>query len=487
MSYPANIGVRGIRLIRVMEAFLDRLDQTAHCNWEGLAPCRLIPPALGRSEPPGTLVGVPDARRVLIVTQFFLPGEPSRLREIQRALALNCSNEVVAGIYLLVERPYTDEELGIVCAKITQEVIGRRLTFADVFGGSWGRKAGGGAVCILANADISFDSSISAAQAVDLTNHVLCLRRTEVNTSGTCASPVYAQDAWVWNGMPMDNVKCDFEVGRSGCDNRLVHELLRGGKVPTAFDRVKAWHHHRASERPARAVGRIDGPYLGLVPLQKSGMHPTGDALALAAAIGRGPLIAANLCSGGGRVAHWGSNPADRPSAEAREEGIRGYLASDNYGAELYGRLYTRGLRACTHLLRPAPWEKECVGWATALAEGMDSDVVHLHSDAAAHLNHPLIVDLVFGRSPAMTDTKITLQKSLVAEGPFIERYGKLCEMLSVSLADLPPGCVVRLALGAFSVPLLAFLAQKSISAVCLSEIRVGVKREVTLRPRLVG
>ena len=178
-----------------METFLNRLDQTGPSHWEGLSPCRLIPPALGRSEPPGMAAGVAGERRILVVTQFFIPDEPSRLREIQQALALNCSNEAVTDIKLLVERPYTPKELGIDCPKITQEVIGRRLKFSDAFSRRWAVSDGEKAVCILANADISFDASVSVTQAVDLTHHVLCIRRTEANTSGTCASPVYAQDA----------------------------------------------------------------------------------------------------------------------------------------------------------------------------------------------------------------------------------------------------------------------------------------------------
>ena len=487
MSFPVNIGVRGKRLNRSMKAFLETLDVTGAVGWRGVTPCRLMPAALGRSEPPRTVNNRRVRRRVILLSQFFLPSEPTRLREIQRALALNCSNEEIAEVRLLVEREYSCAELGVECSKIVQEVIGRRLKFFDAFGRSWFGYEKERPVCVLANADISFDNTLSAVHTLNLTNHVLCLRRTEMEAACASPSPVYSQDAWIWDGVKMDDVRCDIEVGRSGCDNRLVYELLRGGKVPTVFDDVKAWHHHLSPKRPGRAVGRIDGPYMGLVPQRQSGMHPTGDALALREALSGGTLIAANLCSGGGRVAHWGSDLTVRPSEEAREEGIRAYIASDNYGAELYARLYARGLRTCTHVLRPAPWEEDCDEWVTSLIERLDSDVVHLHSDAAAHLEHPGMVDLEFGRSSGVSATRIVLQKSLVAEGPFIARYGKLCEMLGAQLSGLAPGLVLRVNLGAFSVPLLDFLAKNGHSAVCRSEIRIGVKREVALSPRLVG
>ena len=68
-----------------------------------------------------------------ICYQFYIDKSAERQKEIVECLARNVSNPLIDKIYLLNEKIYTDEELGIKSDKIIQKNIHKRLTYKDLF------------------------------------------------------------------------------------------------------------------------------------------------------------------------------------------------------------------------------------------------------------------------------------------------------------------------------------------------------------------
>ena len=74
-----------------------------------------------------------NSDNVHIFTQFFIPSNKHRHDELKKCLKLNALNRDVYQIHLLVEKQYSIAELGTSSDKIIQTVIGKRLTFQEVF------------------------------------------------------------------------------------------------------------------------------------------------------------------------------------------------------------------------------------------------------------------------------------------------------------------------------------------------------------------
>ena len=91
-----------------------------------------------------------------MITQFFIPKDNHRYNEIKYCLKNNLQNSKIDIVYLLVERMYTNEELGIHSSKIIQINIGKRLCYSDFF--SFIRENNLHGYIILCNSDIFIES-----------------------------------------------------------------------------------------------------------------------------------------------------------------------------------------------------------------------------------------------------------------------------------------------------------------------------------------
>ena len=61
-----------------------------------------------------------------LINQFFIPNNNIRYNEIKFCLKKNVDNNKISEIHLLVEKIYTDQELGITSNKIKQILINKR-------------------------------------------------------------------------------------------------------------------------------------------------------------------------------------------------------------------------------------------------------------------------------------------------------------------------------------------------------------------------
>jgi hypothetical protein len=224
---------------------------------------------------------------VTLFLQFFLPSTPARLSEIQFCLKQNVDNPMITTIYLLGERSYHNDELGVSSNKIKQVVLGRRLTYYDVFQYI--------AFCeemelpilgyhILLNADIFMDeTSISNLKQTTLHSHrsAGALLRWEYFATDPAKSQIFgprfdSQDAWIFHSnfpvfMPdtSEPVKrsFDFALGRPGCDNRVAWLLDKIGY--TLYNDplfIKTYHVHQSKKRSYGNADMVKGPWLGILP-----------------------------------------------------------------------------------------------------------------------------------------------------------------------------------------------------------------------------
>lgn len=211
-----------------------------------------------------------------LIYQYFIPKTASRVHEIKETLKRNVMNKYISKIYLLNERIYSEDELGIKSDKIIQIVIGKWITFKDVFSFVDKEKLNG--YIIMANSDIFFDNTISNLHYTDLDScqKMISLLRWEYRGEENLDEckifgPRWdSQDTWIFhsnfNVLKKYHDWFDFSFGQPGCDNKIIYFLLILGVVlnndPVMF---KTYHYHTETGRNySKQV--IPSPYGYLIP-----------------------------------------------------------------------------------------------------------------------------------------------------------------------------------------------------------------------------
>ena len=214
--------------------------------------------------------------KINVIYQFFLPSKEERKKEIQTTLIKNVDNEYIDHIYLLNEREYSTDELGIKSSKINQIIIGKWLTFKDVFLFVENNNIDG--YIITCNSDIFFDKTISNLHYTDLDccQKLISLLRWEYRGEKNLdkckiMGPRWdSQDTWIfhskYNILKKYHNLFDFSFGQPGCDNKIIYFLLMLGTVlnndPTMF---KSYHYHADLTRNySKQV--IPSPYGYIIP-----------------------------------------------------------------------------------------------------------------------------------------------------------------------------------------------------------------------------
>jgi hypothetical protein len=222
------------------------------------------------------------APRLWWLTQYYVPGNAKRRREIQTCLQRNSNSKIIDKIILLNEEVVPLGSLGQV--PIEQRVIGRRLTYADVI-----RIAAdfpSDVIVAFANADICIDdASWTDLWKVNMEDTFLALLRYDVPESGRVEDAKIfgpradSQDTWVIR--VADIVKrgaaelaktLDFQFGRMGCDNVIALDMLRQKfMVVNPALSLKTWHFHSSALRTYDKDDVIERPVFHYV--QPSGFH----------------------------------------------------------------------------------------------------------------------------------------------------------------------------------------------------------------------
>lgn len=216
--------------------------------------------------------------KINLFLQFFVNTNSERQHEIEYVLKQNVNNQYINTIYLLNEKFYTDDELGVKSHKIIQINIGSRLKFSDVFLFINSHNIKG--YNILLNSDIFFDDSIYNLLYSDLhyTKTICALLRYEFDTDNINKSKLpnkylaESQDTWIIhsnNTLTNDQInKLDFPFGKLGCDNALAY-LFHSFNYELINDplSIKTYHYHSSNHHTYTKGERITNkPYLHIFP-----------------------------------------------------------------------------------------------------------------------------------------------------------------------------------------------------------------------------
>eukprot|EP00903_Cladosiphon_okamuranus_P014127 g13129.t1 len=234
-----------------------------------------------------------DHHSVHVVTQYYIPDDPSRAREIDVCLLQNIQNPFVGTVHIFVDpnavRLYADQkdpdgadasswvetnwrppvleglEEGLAGkARVIRISPGGRMTFADAI--RYCNQVLSDRVVLLSNSDIAFDESLARLgdpYTLDMANKVFALaawqsKVVSANQVGHPASgtgevqetleehvligkPEFSprtdsQDTWIFRSPLPSTVAdaTDFEMGRPRCDGRLAQVLLDAGYSVTS-------------------------------------------------------------------------------------------------------------------------------------------------------------------------------------------------------------------------------------------------------------
>ena len=192
------------------------------------------------------------------ITQYYASDKPKRQRELRRCLQRNVASALIDKVFLLNERSEKFDP----SPKIQESVIGRRLTYEEVF-----RKIAtfpDNVIAVFANADICIDDeSWKDLWSLNLEDKFLALLRYDVPESNDVKEAKMfgprpdSQDTWIvraadvkarCESFPWANL--DFRFGRMGCDNAIALEMLRQKfLVVNPSQTFKTWHFHTSDVR----------------------------------------------------------------------------------------------------------------------------------------------------------------------------------------------------------------------------------------------
>lgn len=234
-------------------------------------------------------VSAANGEKKFMIYQYFLPKTKDRLEEMQYCLKKNFQNQNIDKIYLLNERIYTRDELGlrqwkqeIIDKRIKQVNINSRLKFNDVYDFVEKQKLMGFIITI--NSDIFFDDSINVLNKTDLHLHrsLLTLIRYEyrkyivdLQDCRLFGNRGDSQDTWIFHS-DYNIKKCfrkafNFYFGQPGCDNKLLYLYKTlGYELYNDPEKVRSYHYHSEDSRNYN-LPVLNAPHLNIMPYKKEG------------------------------------------------------------------------------------------------------------------------------------------------------------------------------------------------------------------------
>ena len=219
----------------------------------------------------------PTNDNIYLFTQFFIHRDQKRNIEIQDCLKKNIQNPIITKIFLLNEKIFSPQELGIYHEKIQQENIGKRLTYQDVFQYVRINKLTG--YFAIVNSDIFLDNTIDNLRlsTIHEKKQMFALLRYEYNEGlGTQKSPIFgprfdSQDTWIFhtNFTILENQEkvMNITLGQPGCDNKILYILsILGYDIINDPLYIQTFHNHKSKQRDYTIKDVIQKPWGVIVP-----------------------------------------------------------------------------------------------------------------------------------------------------------------------------------------------------------------------------
>jgi hypothetical protein len=226
---------------------------------------------------PPLILGEEVEGTINMIYQFYIDDNKERHKEIQNCLKLNVANNSFHKIYLLNERIYSNEELGIESEKICQINIGKRLSYKDIFDIVEEKNIEG--YIVACNSDIFFDASVLDIKKTPISKEkrILSSLRYEYNKTPLKNCKLFgprsdSQDSWIFhsNQNIPKNLRHIFDIslGIPGCDNRLLYLFnLLGYYCHNEPKLIKSYHYQLTRKRNYdQNTAKIPAPWIAILP-----------------------------------------------------------------------------------------------------------------------------------------------------------------------------------------------------------------------------
>jgi hypothetical protein len=211
-----------------------------------------------------------------LIIEYFKSKNKNRDIEYISCIKENIKNNFIDKIYVFIS---DDSILYIESEKIEIIKIDNRPTFHFLF--EWCNINLPDEICIVANTDIFFDSTIEYLNNNDLTNTFIALTRWDLIIKDNqwfvdfynkpwndgITTGMLSQDSWIFKTPIKLDERSKFLMGKPGCDNRIVqiyHENDYNVKNPSM--QIVSKHLHVSNYRTYNNRDMVFGPYLLVEP-----------------------------------------------------------------------------------------------------------------------------------------------------------------------------------------------------------------------------
>jgi hypothetical protein len=210
-----------------------------------------------------------------LLIEYFKSQNQQRDNEFKTCINENIKNLHIKKIYVFI----SDESiLDIQSDKIEIVKIDKRPSYLFLF--DFCNQNLKDEICIISNTDIFFDDTLKYLQT-DLTNQFISLTRWDIvpyqgswgmqfydhSWRGIYTTGQLSQDCWAFKSPILLDNRCDFIMGKPGCDNRIVQILHENGyNVKNPSKQIITKHLHVSNHRTYNPTDLIYGPYLLVTP-----------------------------------------------------------------------------------------------------------------------------------------------------------------------------------------------------------------------------
>lgn len=198
-----------------------------------------------------------------LFVEYYVDVSEERQRELDLCMHKNLQNQNFASVnvfgrtadlHKLPDYPNT-----------VKYVRDERMKYSDFF--SYANMLKEGSLCVIANADIYFDDTLSYLKTHDMKDVFIALTRWDVTAKGESVfmNRPDSADAWVFQTPISERAVsgADFSLGRPGCDNRLAYVMKHSGYTLENPSLTIVTHHlHLTNKRNYTTEDRVAGPYV---------------------------------------------------------------------------------------------------------------------------------------------------------------------------------------------------------------------------------
>jgi hypothetical protein len=211
-----------------------------------------------------------------LIIEYFKSTNQNRDVEYRSCINENIKNNLIEKIYVFIS---DDSILDIKSDKIEIVKIDNRPTFHFLF--EWCNSNLPEEICIIANTDIFFDSTIKHLNNTDLTNTFVALTRWDLLLKDNqwfvdfynkpwnngITTGMLSQDSWIFKTPIKLDERSKFLMGKPGCDNRIVQIYLENNyNVKNPSMQIVSKHLHISNHRTYNNTDMVFGPYLLVEP-----------------------------------------------------------------------------------------------------------------------------------------------------------------------------------------------------------------------------